>query len=83
MNSMAKAALGAFALASFAAAVTSADAVGFVGFKREPPPCLLAPADRPAFCSRYDVRWRAAYWRRLSRAQRTWFLQRSRPHGGG
>lgn len=79
MNSIAKAALGAVALASLVAAVTPADAVRTIGFQREPAPCLLAPKYRPAFCSRYDVRWRAAYWRRLSRAQRMWFLQRSKP----
>lgn len=81
MSSIAKAAFGVLALASLAAAARPADAA--IGFQREPPPCLLAPADRPAFCSRHDVRWRAAYWRRLSRARRMAFLARSGPNSGG
>jgi len=80
MKTIAKAALGAFALASLAAATTPADAqrvrpvppIGWV----EPSPCLRAPAFRPAFCFRHDLRWRAAYWHGLTPRQRTAFMRR-------
>lgn len=80
MKTIAKAALGALALASLAAAATPADAarpVPSIGsIVREPAPCLRAPAFRPAFCFRRDMRWRAAYWHGLSPRQRMAFLQR-------
>lgn len=80
MNIIAKLTLGGFALVSFAAAVVpavAAHATVAIGspLMREPPPCLRAPAYRPAFCFRRDMRWRAGFWHHLTPAQRMAFVQ--------
>lgn len=80
MKTIAKAALGAFALASLAAAATPAGAqyvrpvppIASI----EPSPCLRPLAFRPAFCFRHDLRWRARYWHSLTPGQRMAFLRR-------
>lgn len=80
MKTIAKAALGAFALASLAAVTTPADAARVVAVppigSLEPSPCLRPPAFRPAFCFRHDLRWRAAYWHGLTPRQRRAFMRR-------
>jgi len=80
MKTIAKAVLGALALASLAAAVSPADAQRVIrpgiAMMREPSVCLRPRAFRPAFCFRRDMRWRAAYWSTLSPRQRMAFLQR-------
>ena len=83
MKTLAKAVLGALALATVAAAAAPADAQivirrPVVTIMREPSVCLRPRAFRPAFCFQRNMRWRSAYWRGLRPSQRMVFLQRRR-----